>query len=106
MDFLILLRNTWVVSVVGSVKSKTFISYLEEETEADPLVVFMVSSFVGIYGFIHTGMCYVDTDSFPESTRNCVRGMNPAICVEHIFWYVISMDTVYGVSDVLSCCHY
>ena len=55
-----------VVSVLASVKSKTFISYLEEETEADPLVVFMVSSFVWIKGFVHPRMCYIETDAFPE----------------------------------------
>ena len=92
-----------VVSVIVSVKSKTFISYLEEETEADPLVVFMVSSFIGIYGFIHTGMCYVNTDSFPESTRNCIRGVNPAISIEHSFRYVFSMNTFNGIADILSC---
>ena len=105
MDFLILLRNPWVVSVVGSVKSKTFISYLEEETEADPLVVFNVSSFFWVYGFINARMCNVDTNSFPESTGNCISGVNPAIGVEHILGYVFSMDTINWISNILSCCH-
>ena len=77
------------------------VSYLKEETEAHPLVVFNVSSFFWIYGFINTRMCHINTDSFPEL---CMWNES-AISVEHIFWYVFSMDTVDGISNVLPC-HY
>ena len=94
-----------VVSVIVSVKSKTFISYLEEETEADPLVVFDISSFVGINGFVDAGMGNVDTNPFPKGTGYGVCGVNPAIGIEHIFWDVLSMHTVNGITHILSSGH-
>ena len=82
------------------------LSYLKEEHEAHPLVIFNVSSFLWIYGFIYTRMGNIDANSFPKGTRNCVCGVNPAVRIEHIFRYVFSMNTVDGIADILSSCYY
>ena len=46
------------------------------------------------------------TYSFPECTWNSVGGVNPTICVENIFWNVFGVNTIYGITNILSCSHY
>jgi len=74
---------------------------LKEETEADPLVVFDVSSFFRVDGLVDTGMRHINADSLPESTGDGVGGVNPAVSVEHIFGNVLGVNTVNGVAHVL-----
>ena len=66
------------------------------------MVVFDISSFVGINGFVDAGMGNVDTNPFPKGTGYGVCGVNPAIGIEHIFWDVLSMHTVNGITHILS----
>ena len=84
--------------------------YLEEETEADPLIVPHISSFFWIYCLVNTRMSNINTYvenniwsflvvakitySFPECTWNSVGGVNPTICVENIFWNVFGVNTI------------
>ena len=65
------------------------------------MVVFDVSSFFWVDGFVDAGMRHVDADSFPESTGDGVGGVNPAVSVEHIFGNVLGVNTVDGVAHVL-----
>ena len=78
-----------------------FSAYLEEEAEADPLVVFMISPLVRIEGLIDAGMGDVETDSLPKGARNRVRRVDPAVGVEHLFGNVLGVNAVDGIADVL-----
>lgn len=31
--------------------------------------------------------------------------MDPAECVQDVLWYVLGVDTIYGISHILPCCH-
>ena len=42
--------------------------YLEEETEADPLVVLVIPTLQRILGFVHARMCNVKANPLPEGT--------------------------------------
>ena len=42
--------------------------YLEEETEADPLVVLVIPALQRILGFVHARMCNVKANPLPEGT--------------------------------------
>jgi len=81
-------------------------SYLKEEAEADPLVVLVVATLVGVKGLVNSGMRDINADPLPEGTGYRVRRVDPAVRIEHILWDVFCVNTVYGVAHVLSCGHY
>lgn len=77
------------------------IAYLEEQTEADPLVVLMIAPFIGIQGLVDTRVGHIEPDPLPEGAWNCVGGMDPAVGIKHLFRNIFGMNTVYGVAHVL-----
>ncbi len=46
-------------------------------------------------------MRHVDADPLPEGTRDGVRGVDPAVGVEHILGDVFGVDAVDGIAHVL-----
>ena len=42
---------------------------LEEEAEADPLVVLVVAALQGVLGLVHPGVGDIEPDPLPEGTR-------------------------------------
>ena len=75
--------------------------YLEEQTEADPLIVLMVSSLIGIKRFVHTWMSDIKADTFPECAGDCVCGVDPTERVEDVLWNVFGVDAVNGITHIL-----
>ena len=59
-------------------------SDLEEKTEADPLVVFVISPLQGILSLIHPGVGHVETNPLPEGAGDGVGGVDPAVRVENV----------------------
>ena len=59
-------------------------SDLEEKTEADPLVVFVISPLQGILSLIHPGVGHVETNPLPEGAGDGVGGVDPAVGVHNI----------------------
>ena len=80
-------------------------SYLEEETEANPLVVFDMLLIPVIPGLVYTGMRHIHSNPLPVRRRQCVGWMDPTVGVEHIFWNVSGMNTHDRRADILSCRH-
>ncbi len=76
--------------------------YLEEEAEADPLVVLYVSPLLGIDGLVHTRVGHVDAYPLPEGTGYGVGGVDPAVRVEHVLWDLLGVDAVDGIAHVLT----
>ena len=77
------------------------LSYLEEETEADPLVVLDVPPLFWVNGFVDARMGHVEANPFPEGTGDRVRRVDPAVGVQHVFRDVLGVDAVDGVADIL-----
>ena len=80
-------------------------TYLKEQAEAHPLVVPVQLLVLLILGRLHTWVGHVHTDPLPEGTFHRVRGMNPAVSVEHVLWYIFRVNTIDGVADVLARGH-
>ena len=59
-------------------------SDLEEKTEADPLVVFVISSLQGILSLIHPWVSHIKTDPLPEGAGDGVGGVDPAVGVQNV----------------------
>ena len=59
-------------------------SDLEEKTEADPLVVFVISPLQGILGLVHPRMGHIEPNPLPEGAGDGVGGVDPAEGVQHI----------------------
>ena len=76
-------------------------SNLEEEAEADPLVVTDIASLLGVDGLVDPRVGHVDPDTLPEGAGDGVGGMDPAVRVQYVLWNVLSVDTVNGVAHVL-----
>ena len=51
-------------------------------------------------------MRHIDPYPLPEGTWDCVRGVDPAVCVQHILWYVFGVHAVDGIAHVLPRGHY
>jgi len=60
------------------------LNHLEEEAEADPLVVADIAPLFGIDRLVDPGMSHIDPDPFPEGTRDRVGGVDPAVRVQHV----------------------
>lgn len=80
-------------------------SYLEEEAESDPLVVLDVFLIPVVSGFVYAGMRHVVTHPLPVGGREGVSGVDPAVCVEHVFRDLPGVDAHDGRPDVLARRH-
>ena len=77
--------------------------YLEEQAEADPLIV-LVNFHVGcVRELVHTKVRNVFSDLFEKGTFDKVCMHDPAIRIENIFWNFFRMDAVNGIADILTC---
>jgi len=75
--------------------------HLEEEAEADPLVVANIASLLRINGLVNAGVRHVNTDPLPKGAGDRVGGVDPAVRVQHVLWYVLSVNTIDGVAHIL-----
>ena len=64
--------------------NNTLSPHLEEETEADPLVVFVISSLQGILSLIHPWMGHIEPNPLPEGAGDGVGGVDPAVGVQNV----------------------
>ena len=81
--------------------NNTLSPHLEEETEADPLIVFMIPPLIWIECFVDPWMCYIKPNAFPERTWYRICRMDPAKCVKYVLWNVFGVDTVNGITHIL-----
>ena len=58
--------------------------YLEEKTEADPLVVLVISSLQRVLSLVHSRVGHVEPNPLPECAGNCVGGVDPAVRVQNV----------------------
>jgi hypothetical protein len=58
--------------------------YLEEEAEADPLVVADIAPLLWINSLVYPGMGNIDSDPLPEGAGDCVSRMDPTVGVQHV----------------------
>ena len=58
--------------------------YLEEETEADPLVVSDVSPLLRVDSLVNARMGHINTNPLPEGAGDGVGGVDPAVRVENV----------------------
>ena len=65
--------------------------HLKEKCESDPLIVGDISSLVLLVVSTghHTRMCHVPPHVERERTWYCVRGVDPAVQVEHVVWNIL-----------------
>lgn len=80
-------------------------TYLEEEAEAYPLVVLDISLLFFSVRLFNARMRYVHTKLLIKRRRDGVRGMDPAVRVDDILGYLLGVDAVYRVADVLAGRH-
>ena len=59
-------------------------SYLEEQTEADPLVVLVISSLQRVLSLVHSRVSHVEPNPLPECAGNRVGGVDPAVRVQNV----------------------
>jgi hypothetical protein len=76
-------------------------SYLEEEAESNPLVVLDVLLIPLVSGLVHAGVGHVHANTLPVRRTQRVRGMDPTVCVEHLFGNFLGMNTHDGGANVL-----
>ena len=93
-----LLKTT---SCSRSRKTNEDVSYLEEEAEADPLVVLHVLLVPLVPGLVHAWMGHVHPDSLPVGGGEGVGGVDPAVRVQHLFRDVLRVDAHDRGTDVL-----
>lgn len=78
---------------------------LEEQSEAHPLVVFVVLHFVAAFNMAHdTRLYHVAAGHSNHSVRYCERTVNPAICVHDAERDFVN-DAVDRIADVLARRH-
>lgn len=81
--------------------------YLEEEAEADPLVVRVALLVFRVAPrTVYARVRYDHTNLLLECRLDGVRRVDPAVSVEHVLRYILSVNAVNGVPDVLSRRHY
>ena len=76
-------------------------THLKEEAEADPLIVANIAPLLRVDGLVYAGVGHVDTDPLPEGAGDRVRGVDPAVRVQHVLRNVLSVNTVDGVAHIL-----
>lgn len=78
-------------------------TYLEEQTEAHPLVIAVRLAVVALAaGVVHAGVRHADAHLLLERLLDGVRGVYPAVRVEHVLRYVLGVHAVDRVADVLA----
>ena len=92
--------------------------YLEEQAEANPLIVSDISSLLRVHCLVNTGMSNINTFKFiltrpyavrsvtnplPESAGYGVGGVYPAVGVQHILGDVLGVDTVLTIESHIKC---
>jgi hypothetical protein len=75
---------------------------LEEQDKTHPLIVFVVDAWLSRSVLINPWMRDFLANSFVVSMRKSKCGMNPTIGVYNIRRYVIALNTIDGVSKVLT----
>ena len=76
--------------------------YLEEEAEADPLVIGVGLLVVGLApGVVDSRVRDDPTHLLLERRPDRVRGMDPTVSVEDVLGDILGVDAVDGVADVL-----
>lgn len=99
------------MALVENFKGYYFESYvnstdLEEEAEADPLVVAVALAVLGLAArVVHPWVRHQDSHLLTERVLDGVSGVYPAVRVEHVLGYVLGVHTVDGVADVLARRH-
>lgn len=75
------------------------VTYLKEQTEADPLVVFIDLSidFLAL-GIAHTWIWDLFASFLLEQTLQRVCGVNPTVSVQHVFRNVFRVHAIDGVA--------
>ena len=68
--------------------------YLEEEAEADPLVISDVSSLLRVDCLVNTRVSHVNTNPLPECAGDGVGGVDPAVSVQDVLGNVFGVNTV------------
>ena len=58
--------------------------YLEEEAEADPLVISDVSSLLRVDCLVNTRVSHVNTNPLPECAGDGVGGVDPAVRIQYV----------------------
>ena len=69
------------------------------------MVVLDVAAFLGVDGLVDARVSHIDSNPLPESTRDCVSGMDPTISVEHIAGDIFGMNTINWIPHILSRGH-
>lgn len=80
------------------------IDYLQEQHEADPLIVSVLLPLgIGIrLGVVDAGKGHFRTFSLPVRRGNRVRAVYPAVCVQDILGQILAVYAVDGIADVLA----
>lgn len=77
-------------------------TYLEEQTEAHPLIVAVSLTVVHLAAsVVYAGIWYADTHLLLERLLNGIRRVYPTIRVEHVLGYVLGVHAIDRVADVL-----
>ena len=81
-------------------------THLEEEAEANPLVVLDVL-FVGFVSWraIDAGMWDLEAHLLEVSAVNCIRTVDPAVRIQYVLGDILGVDAVDRVAHVLSRRH-
>lgn len=81
------------------------LTYLKEQAEAHPLVIPVQLLITLFFGGFDARIGHLDADPLVESASHRVRGMNPAVGVQHVFGNVFRVNAIDRITDVLSGRH-
>lgn len=80
-----------------------WLTHLKEEAKADPLVVFVLLPVNDLaLAVADARVGHLAADLLLEEALERVRGMYPAVCVQHVLRYVFGVYTVYRIAHVLA----
>ena len=65
------------------------------------MVVSDVSPLLRVDGLVYARVGHVYPDALPEGAGDGVRGVDPAVRVQHVLGDVLGVDTVDGVTHIL-----